>query len=57
MPPKDSDLLNLVNAAGFLFQMGVQHDIESTYSKHGKTVLAESTAGLTPILGRRVSST
>jgi len=40
MPPKDSDLLNLVNAAGFLFQMAVQHDIESTYSKHGKTVLA-----------------
>lgn len=52
MASKDLDLLNLVNAAGFVFQLGIQHDIEATYSKHGKTVLAREHRWLHPETGQ-----
>jgi hypothetical protein len=40
MATPNQDLLNLVNASGFLFQLRVEQEITSTQSKHGKAVLA-----------------
>jgi hypothetical protein len=40
MKSNDPDLLNLVNASGFLFQLKVQQEISATTPSHGKSVLA-----------------
>ena len=40
MPSSDPDLVHLVNAAGFLFQLKIEHEISTTHSSHGKSVLA-----------------
>jgi len=40
MPEEKEDLLKLVNASGFLFQLRVEDEVTKTSSSHGKTVLA-----------------
>ena len=40
MASNDADLLNLVNASGFLFQLKIEQEISATFSSHGKSVLA-----------------
>ncbi len=40
MPSNDTDLLNLVNASGFLFQLKIEQLITDTHERHGKLILA-----------------
>jgi hypothetical protein len=48
----DNKLLNLVNAAGFLFQLRVQQEIESTYASHQKSVVAREHRWVDPDSGQ-----
>ena len=40
-PALKEDLLKLVNASGFLFQLRVEDEINKTASIHGKTILSK----------------
>lgn len=49
---EDRNLLNLVNAAGFLFQLRVQEEIESTFESHHKSVVAREHRWIDPQSGQ-----
>lgn len=49
MTASNQDLLNLVNASGFLFQLRVEQEITSTEPKHGKAVLAREHPWVHPV--------
>ena len=40
MATNNTDLLNLINASGFLFQLKIEQEISATHASHGKSVLA-----------------
>ena len=40
MPDIKENLLNLANSSGFLFQLGVEQVISTSYSSHGKRIVA-----------------
>lgn len=48
-PEEKEDLLKLVNASGFLFQLKVEQEVNETTSKHHKTVLAREHRWVDPI--------
>lgn len=52
MPEQDRDLLKLMNAAGFLFQLRVQDEIERTSPTHQKSVVAREHRWIDPETGR-----
>lgn len=51
MPEEKEDLLKLVNASGFLFQLCVEDEVMKTSSSHGKTVLAREHRWVDPLTG------
>lgn len=52
MQIENDDLLRLVNAAGFLFQLRVQQEIESSFLKHQKQIIAREHHWCDPQTGR-----
>lgn len=49
IPDDKDDLLKLVNASGFLFQLRVEQEVSNTSEKHHKTVLAKEHRWFDPI--------
>ncbi len=49
MATANNDLLNLVNASGFLFQLKVEQEITASATQHGKAVLAREHRWVHPL--------